>query len=112
MFSIHTTSDTPNLYGVDNEQLFIELTSEAAANINGGMAVPVDTSNEIESGGAKIRVDLRPGLKDKNFTGKFESCNATFDDFNGKLNISCALSEKDINSGKILPLILNVPGGF
>ncbi|MCC5645722.1 hypothetical protein LC607_22815 [Nostoc sp. CHAB 5824] len=100
MLNIDNITSTSNYSGVGKEQMFTELTPEEAASISGGISVP--TTNTIENGRARIRVDLREGLKDKSFTGQFESCNATFDDFAGTLNISCALSNEDVNSGQVL----------
>lgn len=79
---------------------FNEVMSEELTEISGGITVP--TTNKIEQGRATIRVDLRGGLKDKNFTGSFENCTAEFDDFNGTLNVSCNLGNTAVNSGQVL----------
>ncbi|MEY2914964.1 MAG: hypothetical protein RLZZ184_4273 [Cyanobacteriota bacterium] len=83
-----------------NQQLFTELTSADSAIISGGIDVP--TTNTIKKGRGAIRVDLRSGLKDPGFTGRFENCTADFDDFNGTLNITCNLSEQDVSGGQAL----------
>lgn len=79
-----------------------EITTEELTKIAGGDQVPVATTNTIEQGRARIRVDLRPGLKDKNFSGAFQSCSGTFDDFDGTLQLTCQLSPSDVNSGTVL----------
>lgn len=100
MLNIDNITSTSNYSGVGQEQMFTELTPEEAVTISGGLSVA--TTNKIERGRATIRVDLREGLKDKNFNGSFENCDATFDDFTGKLEISCALSSQDVNGGQVL----------
>ncbi|MCC5658809.1 hypothetical protein LC608_17815 [Nostoc sp. XA010] len=102
MLNIDNKTSISNYCVVGQEQIFTELTPEEAASIIGGASVSVPTTNTIERGRARIRVDLRGGLKDKNFTGQFESCDATFDDFDGTLNISCSLSSTDVNGGQVL----------
>lgn len=85
---------------LSQEQLFNELTPEECAIISGGLEVA--TTNVIDQGRARIRVDLRKGLKDQNFSGQFEECSGSFDDFSGELNVLCKLSSENVNSGKVL----------
>lgn len=87
-------------------QVFSEITPAELTDVSGGAGIPVDTTNQIKKGRATIRVDLRDGLKDKNFSGSFDDCTAEFDDFNGKLDISCNLSDDVVNGGQVLFLQL------
>lgn len=102
MLNIDNLNSTSNYSVVGQKQMFTELTPEESASISGGISVP--TTNRVQRGRATIRVDLREGLKDKNFNGQFEDCVANFDDFTGTLDISCALSNEDVNSGDVLYL--------
>lgn len=81
---------------------FNEITPAELTDVTGGAGIPVDTTNQINRGRATIRVDLRDGLKDPNFSGSFEDCTAEFDDFTGKLDISCNLSDDVVNGGQVL----------
>lgn len=87
-------------------QFFTEITPAELTDVSGGAGIPVDTTNQIKKGRATIRVDLRDGLKDKNFSGSFDDCTAEFDDFNGQLDISCNLSDDVVNGGQVLFLQL------
>ncbi len=90
---------------IQNLVFFNEITPAELTNITGGAGIPVDTTNQIKRGRATICVDLRDGLKDPNFSGSFEDCTAEFDDFTGKLDISCNLSDDVVNGGKVLFLM-------
>ena len=79
---------------------FSSVTTEELTKMSGVISVP--TTNKIERGRATVRVDLREGLTNKNFTGFFEDCTAEFDDFEGKLDISCSLSSDVVNGGQVL----------
>ncbi len=81
---------------------FNEIIAAELTNVTGGVSIPVDTTNQIKKGRATIRVDLRDGLKDEDFSGSFEDCIAEFDDFTGLLDISCYLSPDDVNGGIVL----------
>lgn len=87
-------------------QFFTKITPAELTDVSGGAGILVDTTNQIKKGRATIRVDLRDGLKDKNFSGAFDDCTAEFDDFNGKLDISCNLSDDVVNGGQVLFLQL------
>ncbi len=85
---------------------FSDITTFELTDVTGGVGIPVDTTNQIKKGRATIRVDLRDGLKDENFSGSFEDCTAEFDDFTGTLDVSCNLSPDEVNGGIVLRSIL------
>ncbi len=85
---------------IQDLSFFTEITNGNLTEISGGVSVP--TTNKIEQGRATIRLDLRGGLKDQNFTGSFQNCTADFDDFSGTLDVSCALSTDVVNGGTVL----------
>jgi hypothetical protein len=93
-----------------NEPLFNALTPEEQAKINGGVDTSTNkdsdkssTTISVNQGRAKITVDLRKGLPDKNYSGKYGECRPYFDPVTGEFNFSCALRDASLGKGELFP---------